>query len=323
VYNFYVDENPDYRACILLAGSGRGGTTWLAETINYDNSFRFMFEPFNGLRVQQCQKFGDCQYLRPQDNDSAYLGAAKSIFSGRLRNGWVDAYNRRLKADRRLVKDIRVNLLLGWIRAHFPEIPIILLMRHPCAVAYSRCRERWPADLEGTFLSQADLMQDYLEPFRSALEQARSEFERQIFRWCVENYVPLTQFSPGEILVTTYENCLVSPRGEMQRIFDFLRAPFDDDVLKRVGKPSSQTRWNWRSRNASPIISGESMLDSWQRYVSRADVQRAVEILRLFGLNAIYSADPLPHTPAIEQFMRAGKAKGLTTPRNRTNPHRT
>jgi hypothetical protein len=308
LYSFYVDENRDYGACVLLAGGGRGGTTWVADIINYDNSYRFMFEPFYGARVKQSRAFGECQYLRPDNVDPMYVVPAQDIFSGRLRGGWVDAYNRVLRVDRRLVKDIRVNLLLGWIRAHFPAIPIILLMRHPCAVAYSRSKEQWTSDLESNFLGQADLMEDFLKPFRSAFLKARGDFERHIFSWCVENYVPLTQFSPGDIMVTTYEDLVISPKVEVKRLFDFLGKPYCDDALAYVGKPSSQSRWNRFSQNASAIVSGESIVEAWRRYVSPNDVRRAVEILELFGLDGIYDADPLPKTPFIEKFMMDKKA---------------
>jgi len=303
MYKLYVDENENSSASVLLAGSGRGGTTWLAEAINFDNSYRLMFEPFNSSRVPECRSFNSCQYLRAQTTDPAFLSPAAEIFSGRLRNAWVDAYNRKLRVKRRLVKDIRVNLLLAWIRAQFPEIPIILLLRHPCAVAYSRSRLGWNSDLESTFLAQPTLLEDFLQPFQSAMKHARSEFERHVYWWCIETYVPLMQFKPGEILVVTYEDCVVSPKRAIERIFDYLDRPFNDKVLDVVRRPSSQTRWNWRSRNASAIVSGEGIVDAWQRSVSRRDSERAIDILKQFGLDTIYSTDPVPDSAAIEQFM--------------------
>ena len=41
----HFEDNHDYRNTIVLAGSGRGGTTWIAEIINYANEYRFIFEP--------------------------------------------------------------------------------------------------------------------------------------------------------------------------------------------------------------------------------------------------------------------------------------
>ena len=302
-YSFYRDQNADYRASILLAGSGRAGTTWAAEVINYDNSFRFMFEPFYAARVPQCRVFGEGTYLRPNDDNPIYLAPAQLVFSGRLRNSWVDAYNRVFNVNRRLIKDIRANLLLGWVRRHFPEIPIILILRHPCAVAYSRCVSQWPSDLQATFLSQAPLVEDYLQPFKLVIERAQGEFERHVLSWCIENYVPLAQFRPGEILVTTYEDCVATPETEIERIFEFVHKPFAGVVVRAAKKPSSHSRWNWRSGNASPIVAGGTVVDAWQRSVSHNDLQRALELLKLFRLDAIYGPGAMPASHEIGRFM--------------------
>ena len=39
-------DQHDHRQTVLLAGTGRSGTTWAANIINYANTYRFMFEPF-------------------------------------------------------------------------------------------------------------------------------------------------------------------------------------------------------------------------------------------------------------------------------------
>ncbi len=300
----FVDGNQDHRACVLLAGSGRSGTTWLANVINYDNSYRLMFEPFYRARVAECRAFSDLQYLRPDDSDPVFLSAAERIFSGRVRNRWVDSHNRRLRAERRLVKDVRANLFLSWIKAHFPEIPIILLLRHPCAVANSRRISHWPADLERLFASQPALMEDHLEQFRHLMYSAATEFERHVFSWCVETYVPLVRFHPKDILVTTYEDCIATPHAEIKRIFDYLNRPLRSEVFQALKKPSSQARYNKRSHNASAIVLGQSVVDSWMRHVNGEDLERAMAILRLFGLDAIYGSGAMPHPGSAERFMR-------------------
>ena len=42
----YVDLGKgDHRDAVFLAGSGRSGTTWLSEVINYKGGYRYVFEP--------------------------------------------------------------------------------------------------------------------------------------------------------------------------------------------------------------------------------------------------------------------------------------
>src|SRR3712207_1571273 len=112
----FIDYNRDYTASILLAGAGRGGTTWVSDIINYQNEYRYIFEPFHPYKVPvSARKFRNRQYLRPDNKDPHFLKPAQAIFSGRVRSWWSDRYNKRHISDRRLIKDIRVNLLLKWI----------------------------------------------------------------------------------------------------------------------------------------------------------------------------------------------------------------
>ena len=37
---FYVDLGHDHRDSVFLAGSGRAGTTWVTELINYRGAYR-------------------------------------------------------------------------------------------------------------------------------------------------------------------------------------------------------------------------------------------------------------------------------------------
>src|SRR3712207_9472155 len=72
----------DHRNSVFLAGSGRSGTTWVAEIINHRNGYRLVFEPFHPGRVGICGSFRRKQYLRPDDRREAYLGPARRILTG-------------------------------------------------------------------------------------------------------------------------------------------------------------------------------------------------------------------------------------------------
>ncbi|HLJ84295.1 MAG TPA: sulfotransferase domain-containing protein [Candidatus Eremiobacteraceae bacterium] len=284
----HLDIGGDQRATVFLAGSGRGGTTWIAEIINHDNKYRFIFEPFAALHVPMCRAFSNRQYLRTGDTRPEFVEPAKAIVSGKIRNGWTDFYNRRLISKRRLIKDIRAGLFLRWLSDLSPGMPIVLVLRHPCAVAASRVRYSWGFDMS-EFLGQSQLVADYLSPLRDRLAAISDPFEAHVARWCIENMVPVRQFCKGEIHVAFYESFRSDPRREVSRLFEFLQRPLDDAVFAHIARPSSMA---WES--AGGIKQGGSRSDGWRSLITNAQAGRALDILKWFDLDRIYGLDPAP-----------------------------
>jgi sulfotransferase family protein len=281
----------DHRNTVFLAGSGRSGTTWAAGIINHRNRYRLVFEPFHPGRVELCESFLRKQYLRPDDRREEYLGPAREILAGRIRDPWTDRFNTRFVARRRLIKDIRANLLLGWMRANFPGMPIVLLLRHPCAVAASRLALGWRDNLSET-MDQEDLVEDFLLPVEAEMRNARDAFERHVFSWCIENHVPLRQFGTGEIHLAFYESFLSHPVDEVGRLFAFLGEGFDERVYRALRRPSPLSR-----KGEGPSV------DAWRRSVTGPQLERAVEILGLFGLDRIYGEGTMPDPSGAQALM--------------------
>lgn len=291
---------------IFLAGTGRSGTTWAANIVNYDQRYRLIFEPFHPHKVDAVRNFRYRQYLRPDDDRKEFVKPARRILRGNLSNRWTDKHSGKIrgKHSRILIKDIRANHLLRWIMARFPEVLIILLLRHPCAVAYSKLCLGWDTHL-GEFLDQPDLMDDFLGPFRREIGNAGNDFEKHVFMWCVENYVPLRQFASGEIHLAFYENFCTRPKREIGRLFSFLDEPYGPEAHKRVAEPSALVR------KGSAINTGENLVENWKKHITKVQVVRAMEILTLFGLQEIYSEDPLPLISGEWNPLQTGKADSL------------
>ncbi|WP_273844373.1 sulfotransferase [Rubrobacter calidifluminis] len=284
----YVDVGGGEEDSVFLAGSGRSGTTWLAEALCARGGCRLVFEPFFPGRVGIVHHFSSRQYLRPGDIRPEYLEPARAIVTGGVRDRWIDRFHKSFVARRRVIKDIRANLLLGWLHHNFPEMPLILVIRHPCAVAASRLSLGWRANLEEV-LSQQELLEDFLWPFEREIRRAGTPFERHVFLWCVDNYVPLVQFGPDELQVVFYEELLSDPENALARLFRALgeeRPP--DRVLRSLRRPSA-TRF--------PVGAGKVR-------VSAAEFGRAARILSLFGLAGIYDEAGRPDRAELVRFMQ-------------------
>ncbi len=283
----------DHTKTVFLAGSGRSGTTWLSGLMNHDSRYRQVFEPFHPGEVEDFRGFGSKQYLRPGDRREEFLEPARGAVTGRLRSGWTDRGG-AIVARRRLVKDIRANLLLGWLAENFPGMPIVLLMRHPCAVVSSRLALGWHDNLDET-ISQRDLVEDHLLPMETGMLAARDPFERHLFLWCIDNYVPLRQFPPGAIHLCFYEDLVRNPEPELRRLFAFIGRDFDEAVLGKLGRPSPTSR-----RGEGPSV------DGWRGRVDGGRLERSAEILGLFGLDGIYGPGTMPNATGALALMGAG-----------------
>jgi sulfotransferase family protein len=279
-----------------VAGSARSGTTWLQDLIAAQARFRIMFEPFH-------TQFGPGRlrsvpaYIRPSLSSPPYLADVEDVLRGRVRDSWIDHCNRNLAAPRRLIKEIDSNLRLGWFRERFPYFPIVFLIRHPLAVAASRGRLGWKPSPEASFADE-QLVEDHLAPFRGVLDSCRSDLERRVIQWCIENYVPLSYFQRRQdILVVFYERLVTDVDGELERIADPIRIR----VRRRsdVRTPSGTT---YRPDGFAVA----DALDDWRQQLSAKEIERGLEIVSAFGLDALYGPEAMPRDVDPLNALRSG-----------------
>lgn len=286
---------------LFLAGTGRSGTGWVANIINYDNRYRYLYEPFSPKVIDTVAAFTWGLYIRPDDTSARYIEPARWLLEGKVGHyPKLDRANHRIFATKRLLKETRGNLWLKWLHHNFPDVKIVLLMRHPCAAVNSRIK-RGNLVLFDPFLQQPALMEDHLGPFKGAIERAKDaeEFEQRVFMWCINYYVPLRQFAPDEVHVAYYENFAENPKEEVDRLFKFIDQPYDERVMEAIKRPSEVTRPD------AAIITGRSIVSHWQEEVGPELTRRSIDILRQFGLDKIYSEDPMPNPDGAAAFMSA------------------
>jgi hypothetical protein len=287
---------------VFVAGTGRSGTTWLAEIINHRQDFRLIFEPFRVDKVDLGESFRHRQYLRPNDTRIEFTEPVRRILSGEIENEWTDSLSPLKDADDIIVKSIRANLILKWLKVNFPEVPVVFILRHPCAVARSMLSLGWHPALDQFFLSQSELVDDFIHPFVDNIEAAADPFEKIIYLWCIENYVPLRQFEPGEIHIVFYEHLCRDPKRPVNDLFAFLDWDYEESVFGVVKSPSAQVQAD------SAVLTGQDQVNAWRSGISPSQRERAMQILGLFGLDEIYSRNGLPNSQEAVQFMRAKRS---------------
>ncbi|HZW75929.1 MAG TPA: hypothetical protein VFF43_20430, partial [Caldimonas sp.] len=93
-----------------------------------------------------------------------------------------------------------------------------------------------------------------------------------------------------------YENFAENPKEEISKLFTFLGEPYDDKILDAVKRPSEVTRPD------AAILTGKSIVGHWQDEVGAEQTRRSIDILRRFGLDALYDEQPMPKVDADHAF---------------------
>jgi hypothetical protein len=279
----YQDRNRDISRCILLAGTARSGTTWMADLISSQIRARVMFEPFHSQKIPEISNINYFQYLRPETRNDELLAYCRKVFSGAIRDKWIDRQISSLFPKYRIIKEIRANLFLRWIHNNFLNIPILFLIRHPCAVVLSRMQLNWATDGDiEYFLSQDTLVEDFLVDKFDLIANANSPEEKHALIWCISNLVPLTHFSPGELNIIHYENLCLQPEIEIPRIFQIIGLDYDEMIFSSLDNPSRTVTRD------SAVMHGLDRITQWKSKLSPQQIHNILSVVESFELDYLY-----------------------------------
>ena len=276
------DANYDRRNTVLICSAGRSGSTMLANVVNYNNEFRYIFEPFKADRVRKARDISYPMYLDPAEGSDRYGGVIHSILDGRVSGIWVNSHNNRILSEQRLIKSIRANMLLPWIAANAPEVRHVLLIRNPMAVVESWVRAKWQyIEPKQVILSQAESIADLLPA--GSLEMYFDEKDpvaNQFYNWAIQHVIALR--SKGGY-ICHFEDIVGQPEKELPALLGFLGVEYRPEALNKLREPSRTTRKD------SKITTNSGGFLAWKERLDDASIKRGQEILEHFGLAGLYS----------------------------------
>lgn len=296
----HLYQKPDPTTSILLVGSGRSGTTWLGDLITSSmRGVQQIFEPLYPVasaEVRRLTGFDERDpyvrsfYLRPHESHPEWENLWYRILSGAFRNYWTDYHKRwYFFANMYLIKEIRANLMLGFIAAKVSP-KIVFLIRHPCGVIYSRVKKVykvWQASTRD-ILEQEDLVHDHLLPWVNDLERENDLIGAHAAWWAVENYVAQKQLADSECYFLTYEDLSMNPTEELTRLFSFLGAKGVKISQRMIREPSrlSGEKRKWES-------DALKRLGAWKNGFDEKSQFRILDWAHKFGLT-FYNEYVLP-----------------------------
>jgi hypothetical protein len=279
---------------MIIAGVGRSGTTWLANIIASQLPCRIMWEPFNPHAVEAFSQLNDFQYRRTADPAPDLYAYAETVLKGSVRHKWIDREIGRIFMEYRIIKEIRANLFLNWLHSRFPDVPLLFIVRHPCAVVLSRMEANWGAgeDLDA-LLSQTELIDDFLYDKMDIISSARTIEAKHAVLWAIQHLVPIRQFHAGQLNTIFYENLCLQPEVEIPRIFQIIRHKYRDSVFKYVEIPSRTI-----TRTSAPMT-GDNKVTRWKKKLSQTQIRDILSVIRNFDLDYIYGDSFAPLAEAL------------------------
>ena len=274
---------------VVVAGVARSGTTWLAEVLAASVPTREMFEPFHSVKVERYRGFEYLQYVRPDADAPELFGFADDVLRGRIRDPrWIDQNVTAFRPHLRVVKDVRICMFLRWLSDRFPDVPMVYLVRHPCAVVASHLGLGWSMEHDfRSILAQPALIEDHLVDHVEWMRGLDDPLDRVAVIWCVENLVALRQIHGSRIPVVFYENMVRHADRVLPAVFDAVGLEFDEGVLTTLGRRSSTVF------EGTPFHAGEDPTVAWTRRLSSEQVRRVLDVVERFGLGHLYrDTDP-------------------------------
>jgi hypothetical protein len=285
----YRDSNRDTHKSIMVAGTARSGTTWLASIIASQIPCRVMFEPFQSEMVAQFRDFHYFQYMRPHEPNAQLWAFCTKVFTGGIRHRWIDREVSILFPKYRLIKEIRANLFLQWIHTNFPEVPLVFIVRHPCAVVSSRLHLKWATDADiAPMLAQQHLVNDFLSDTIDMIRSASTDEEKHAIIWCISNLVPIQQFGAGQLNVVFYEHLCLQPEIEIPNLFRAIGHLYQRSVFDSVSKPSTT------SSKVSAVVTGQNKVMRWRKELSSQQIDCVLNVVEKFGLDHLYGDSYMP-----------------------------
>lgn len=285
---FAFQGRPAPSEAIFLAGSGRSGTTWLTDVICALPGIQQIFEPLCPLQNTQVRfitgwdksdPYMRAVYLSPKANYPNWQEVWQRILTGRFRNYWTDYARNNYFPDRFLIKEVRANLMLGYIYNQFRP-RIIYIMRHPAAVIHSRLTapQPWHADVTD-LLQQKTLVTDYLQPWVSEIAAETSQLGAHAVWWAVENHVAMQQLQNIPHFFVYYEDLVMQPETVLTTLLPWLGyAKMPPRVEKMLLRPSRMSHATVTYRDK------QTRLSHWQQHLSPIDQQQVLLWANRFDL---------------------------------------
>lgn len=266
---------------IVVFGTGRSGTTWLAEIIA-GAGCRFVFEPMHPVRVPDAGGFPFPHYLLPGD-DSPWAMFLARVVAGDVMNEFTLRENPDV--IRPVVKLIRANLMMEWLMDRFDFHPVFMV-RNPLAVVGSMKEQEWnvSADYVRHAMREVSARDGTYEGFDDLFEQPLNPIEAYAAYWANQTYVLKARGLLDRVHSVRFEELVRKPDQVITPLFQSIGLTVTEEVRRRFGTLSHQRgKQSWQP--------GYDPIRAWKRSLAPMEIDQVCRIVRRFDLEEYLSTD--------------------------------
>ena len=305
---------------ILICGALRSGTTFTGKCMSFSSDVFYLWEPFMSKFRKEVNHF--YPYLG-SSTSSEKRNYYDTLISKTLRlrsltprklfqenpflessltrpNGLISSYFRHRFAQLRfLVLKHHRNTLLwkdpaaSFLSEHLMDtynFKIVVLVRHPAAVHYSRKKLGWIFDRN--WWEQPDLKADF---YGQELERLRSINDELLFGSLVTWNTIYTYFHQlykthhQSMLIIKHEDLCRDPVGIFTKIFDFSQIPFKDHIKQKIVEYTSGDAVNAQTDDKSKLSKRDAsaLISLWRDKLTDEEIsiinQKSSHLLNAYG----------------------------------------
>lgn len=278
---------------ILVTGSHRSGSTWAGKVIASAPGVHYVHEPFNISAYERKTPFHHWFAHVSQDIPAAERRQAKHYIESSINVNYKKTCREILHAGklhkvksvlankvsqqfakRQLIKDPIAIMSAEWLAETF-DMDVIVLIRHPAAFAASLKVKSWTFDFHD-FLAQERLMNNYLFPFREAIEKQASIrhdiVEQAILLWnCIHHVIHLYKEKHPKWIFVRHEDLSANPLDEFKSIFQYLNLKWNGTVKRFIVETTRVVT------SSEYKLSAKDNILSWKKRLTHSEIERVKE----------------------------------------------
>jgi hypothetical protein len=238
---------------VYVAGVARSGTSWIAQVLNSHPDVCFRFQPFFAYEFKGRVN----EDSTPEDYDQLFLDMynTESSFltqADKRSTGDYPQFEKRSNPHTLVFKENRYQSMLEPMLRRMPYLKGVGIVRHPCAVLNSWCKN--PKE----FPSGSEILREWR--FGNCKNKGNEDYFGY-YKWkeVAHMYLDLRDKYPDRFTLLRYEDAVYAPERTISELFNFLGMSYDEATQRFVRESTTVHEDSYYA-----VYKSKSVADKWR-----------------------------------------------------------